>query len=417
MISRHRSAILLILGVVLHSVTAFGMSFCVRTDATTGAIRENTAIRMRSTCKHDEKSLPISIEDGEATVRLSGVNLQVVSGSGATDGPVNGRGNVVIGYAEKTCRADGMPCRVAADCAVNRCVPYVVYPQSAFCTLTAQACVTDADCRDNVCGDDRGGSHNLVVGAGHRYSSYGGILGGASNEVSAPSSVAFGQGNVASGFASSVTGGSLNTSQGIQTSVAGGRSNVAGDGTPLPESYGLLNGVAASVAGGRDNVASGAWSVVSGGASNTVTGESAATSGGFANVASGDASNVAGGAGNTASGHITTMCGGSSSTASGPYATVSGGFFNIADGNSATVSGGIGNVAGSSPIPTQFSVVGVFGETVSGGRGNRASGSSATVSGGRSNEAPGDASVVSGGAARTASGADDWVAGGAFQDN
>jgi hypothetical protein len=34
---------------------------------------------------------------GKPTLRISGANLQVVSGPGATDGPVNGLGNVVIG--------------------------------------------------------------------------------------------------------------------------------------------------------------------------------------------------------------------------------------------------------------------------------------------------------------------------------
>src|SRR4051812_43116612 len=36
---------------------------------------------------------------GRPTIRFTGVNVQVVSGSGATDGAVNGAGNLVVGYA------------------------------------------------------------------------------------------------------------------------------------------------------------------------------------------------------------------------------------------------------------------------------------------------------------------------------
>src|SRR5262249_55545936 len=54
----------------------------------------------------------------------------------------------------------------------------------------------------------RPGSHNLVIGQNHPYTSFGGLLAGTSNSVTGP--------------AGSVTGGSENTSGGIQTSVSGG---------------------------------------------------------------------------------------------------------------------------------------------------------------------------------------------------
>src|ERR1700758_1264362 len=40
--------------------------------------------------------------DGQPTITFSGVNVQVVSGSGSTSGTVNGQGNLIIGYAEDT---------------------------------------------------------------------------------------------------------------------------------------------------------------------------------------------------------------------------------------------------------------------------------------------------------------------------
>ena len=36
--------------------------------------------------------------NGKPTLKVSGANLQIASGSGATDGTVNGLGNVIIGY-------------------------------------------------------------------------------------------------------------------------------------------------------------------------------------------------------------------------------------------------------------------------------------------------------------------------------
>src|SRR5512139_2533371 len=35
---------------------------------------------------------------GQDTIRFSDVNVQIVNGSGVTDGPVNGRGNLIVGY-------------------------------------------------------------------------------------------------------------------------------------------------------------------------------------------------------------------------------------------------------------------------------------------------------------------------------
>jgi hypothetical protein len=70
----------------------------------------------------------------EETVLISGANLKVVSGEGSTDATINGTGNIIIGYDENS-------------------------------------------------GDDKSGSHNLVVGTDHTYSSYGGIVVGYNNSI------------------------------------------------------------------------------------------------------------------------------------------------------------------------------------------------------------------------------------------
>src|SRR5262249_14364134 len=67
--------------------------------------------RVRDSCKAKEQELgsfealrtlltALSLENGGTTLRLSGLNLQIVSGSGATDGQVNGKGNLIVGYDE-----------------------------------------------------------------------------------------------------------------------------------------------------------------------------------------------------------------------------------------------------------------------------------------------------------------------------
>jgi hypothetical protein len=77
-------------------------------------------------------------------IYVTGANLHVRSGSGSTEGPVNGLGNLVIGYNEV--RGGGA--------------------------------------------DNRSGSHNLVVGSRNNYSSYGGFVDGLQTQVTTPFSSA-----------------------------------------------------------------------------------------------------------------------------------------------------------------------------------------------------------------------------------
>jgi hypothetical protein len=145
--------------------------------------------------------------DQNGDLVIEGVNLHIRSGTGATDGEVNGRGNLIVGYDEE----------------------------------------------DPLSGSEKSGSHNIVVGSEHTYTSYGGMVVGTANEILAPyASVSGGGGNTASGFVSSISGGSGNTASGILSSVSGGVSNTASN-------------IASSVSGGNTNTASGNGSSVSGG--------------------------------------------------------------------------------------------------------------------------------------------------------
>jgi hypothetical protein len=135
------------------------------------------------------------LSGGEPTIRFSGVNVQVVNGTGSTF-TANGRGNLIIGYNE----------------------------HSAIETQT--------------------GSHNLVLGAHQSFTSFGGLIGGANNKVTGPSSVVFGAENTASGDVSAVTGGAFNTAGSFSAAVSGGDHNTA-------------SGERSAVSGGRENIARG----------------------------------------------------------------------------------------------------------------------------------------------------------------
>jgi hypothetical protein len=198
----------------------------------------------------------IHFSRSENEVTISGANLNIISGSGSTAGAINGLGNLIIGYNEL-----------------------------------------------RGAGDDRTGSHNLVIGRYHNYSSYGGLVAGYYNTISNTyATVTAGRYNQATGTYSSVSGGVSNTASGDGSSVSGGENNTAGGG-----SYNSVNG-------GRRNIACGGYSSILGGSSgytgdviwemgvvvgcdgNSTTGGYSTVSGGLRNGTTGDYSAISGGA-------------------------------------------------------------------------------------------------------------------------
>jgi hypothetical protein len=129
---------------------------------------------------------------------FSGANIHIVSGSGATDDNLSkgesltGLGNLIIGYNEDP-----------ADPAVR----YGGIPLGS---------------------GDRGGSHNLVIGRGHRFTkaAFGGLVVGEVNKISnSEASILGGGNNTASGVVATVGGGVGNTASGVGASVLGGIDN------------------------------------------------------------------------------------------------------------------------------------------------------------------------------------------------
>jgi hypothetical protein len=202
-----------------------------------------------------EKELAaMDFDEAANEVVITGANLRIVNGLGTTES-MNGSGNLIVGYNEL---------RSSFDC----------HPTNPLCI------------------DVRTGSHNVVVGDRHNFSSFGGVVVGRANEIS---------------------------------------------------------GVFASVTGGVGNTASGPWSSVSGGNANTASGQESSVNGGVANTASGQSSSVNGGIHNVASGEDASISGGFLNTAKGLFSSVGGGENNTASGESASVSGGLNRTA-----PAQF---------------------------------------------------------------
>jgi len=146
---------------------------------------------------------------GNDRLLLTGMNLQVVNGTGTTDGATNGEGNVIVGYNT-----------------------------------------------DNG-GDTKTGSHSVIVGDDHTYTMHSTLVTGLNNDVTGERAAAVGgANNTASGDDSFVGGGRDNTANGFRSFVGGGDSNTA-------------SGFRSFVGGGVSNTASGIESFVGGGSLDT----------------------------------------------------------------------------------------------------------------------------------------------------
>ena len=119
--------------------------------------------------------LRIGTHNSKPAVIFEAANVLVLDGTGSTiTSPPTGLGNLIVGYDE------------------------------------------------NGGSDVKTGSHNLVVGKEHNYSSYGGLVAGLNNNVTAEyASVSGGVGNTASGQSSSVSGGNNRTASGAYDWAAG----------------------------------------------------------------------------------------------------------------------------------------------------------------------------------------------------
>ena len=222
----------------------------------------------------------LSVDTVAREATFTGVNVQVLSGGGSTDAPVNGLGNLIVGYDEDSG------------------------------------------------GQAKLGSHNLVLGKFNAYEGVGGIVGGTHNTITGDySAVITGDHSAASGHRSAVLTGEYNTVGGAFSAI------VSGD-------YNEATGDWSGILGGWGNTTLGWDSTVSGGTGNTTSEYGATVAGGQGNTASGFYSTVAGGLQNTASGSWGAVLGGEANQAIGFGATIAGGHSNTADNYYTTALGG-----------------------------------------------------------------------------
>jgi hypothetical protein len=143
------------------------------------------------------------IANGYPTALFRGVNVQIVNGTGDTQS-VNGMGNLIVGY--------------------NR-------PGNGSFTCSLGSAATEPECTAGGglwAQSHKTGSHNIVGGDFNSYSSWGGLVLGFENTLSAPyAAVIAGARNRASASFASISGGSYNTASGIYSAVSGGFSNRA----------------------------------------------------------------------------------------------------------------------------------------------------------------------------------------------
>ena len=178
--------------------TAQDQQIALLTAANTALSQQVSGISGNSMLALSQK---ISLSPDGQTVQFNGVNVQIVNGMGQT-GLMNGMGNLIIGYDE------------TSSIAHPTCSPFGYNTQ------------TDCEANSGVWDlSQRTGSHNLVLGNGHSYTAFGGIVAGYYNVIANRYSiVSGGETNVANASWSNITGGQNNVASGDYSSVSGGES-------------------------------------------------------------------------------------------------------------------------------------------------------------------------------------------------
>jgi hypothetical protein len=160
----------------------------------------------------------------------------------------------------------------------------------------------------------RTGSHNLIVGDLHEYTSYGGIVSGTENSLTGPNATILGGGQNHATFSSAtILGADRGQADGNVVLIGGSRN------------YGSADAHFGAVVGGVENQLTGAGSVVIAGTLNIAAGGNSLVCGGSENTAGGGSDVVCGGSRNQSSGSRSVLVGGNQNAASGSNGIVTGG--------------------------------------------------------------------------------------------
>jgi len=218
--------------------------------------KSNATLQARLTCVTNSNSTDFVFD---------GCNVLIQNGAGAT-GTVNARGNLIIGYNKNE---------------VSK----------------------------------RTGSHNLIVGDLHEYTSYGGVVTGTENTIGAPNST------VMSSVDSSVTGTGGAAVLGADRAVTEGNAVLLGGS----QNYASVNARFAVAVGGNQNQVLNSQAVVMAGTLNVASGGNSVACGGSENTASGGGAIACGGTGNKGVGSASVALGGHHVSASADSSVISGG--------------------------------------------------------------------------------------------
>jgi hypothetical protein len=198
------------------------------------SIEENVSVLETHKVQSDAFFAVVDL-DGDGNVLFSNTNLLIQNGMGDTS-LANGTGNLVLGY-------------------------------------NSTAAFTE----------DRTGSHNLVIGDQHHYSSTGGIVTGVDNQITGAGAVVLGgTGHLASGNGAAIMGGANNDATQAGSALVGGQFNTASGGWSV-------------ISGGEYNTTSALYAAIVGGHTNSVTAELGVVVGGHSNEATAVHSTALGG--------------------------------------------------------------------------------------------------------------------------
>ena len=196
-----------------------------------------TALQNNSVLALDGNLEYVVDDNGYATARFTGVNVQVVNGLG--QGMLNGLGNLIVGY--------NLPTNI---------------PQTPeVCSKGEFADQMECESNNGVWSrNHKTGSHNLVAGNRNSYASHSGVVFGEYNIINRPgANVTGGIANVASGMRATVSAGYANTASGDRSAISGGWAGTA-------------SGTISSISGGESNIAAGQMSSIVGGIQNKIEG-------------------------------------------------------------------------------------------------------------------------------------------------
>ena len=138
----------------------------------------------------------VSYNANTKAVSFTGANVYIVNGLGDTQ-TTNGLGNLIVGYNEQG-----------------------GYATQPFCPAGGQfsnkaSCQASGNTWDDGSTQWQTGSHNVIIGQGHSFTSFGGLVGGLANVINRDcAAVSGGWQNLASGFVASVSGGNYNLASG-----------------------------------------------------------------------------------------------------------------------------------------------------------------------------------------------------------